>query len=217
MTPGRSAFMQDDLGLLFTVGMIALFFLMDALARRKHQRPPGEVDELESRRVREPAAGGAAQSEPVTGEAKSEWAYLRRVPEATESAGAEEDAPKPDVAEGQRAHGLPRPDGSVMVAPPAPGDESAAMLVDAEEEIRERGRRDLLAVSPTAPRLVDAPLAAVAPRGERSRPERTRRAARLRAILRADSETFRDAVLLKEILGRPLGSRPGPGGWQEPG
>ena len=209
--------MQNNLGLLFTVGMVALFFLMDALARRKHQRPRGEVDERESRQVREPAVGGAGPSEPVAWEAKSDWAYLGRVPEPTESAEAEEDPPKPDVAEGQRAHGLPMPDGSVMVAPPAPEDESATMLVHAGEEIRERGRRDLLAVPATTPRLVDAPLAAVAPRGERSRPERTRRAARLRAILRADSETRRDAVLFREILGRPLGSRPGPGGWQEPG
>ena len=210
--------MQDNLGLLFTVGMIALFFLMDALARRRQQRRRNEVDEPESRRVREPAAGGAEPSDPVARESESDWAYLRRFPEASESAGAEEGAPEPDVTEGPRARRLPQPDGSVVVAPPAPGDESAPMLELAEEEIRERGRRDLLAVPATAPRSVDAPLAAAAaPRAERSRPKRTRRVARLRAILRADSETLRDAVLFREILGRPLGSRPGPGGWQEPG
>ncbi len=209
--------MQDNLGLLFTVGVMALLFLMDVLARRKHQGRRDEVEEPESRRVREPAAGGAGPSEPVAWEAKSDWAYLRRVPEPSESAGAEEDAPEPDVAEGARARGLPQPDDSVVVAPPAPGDESAALPVHAEEEIRERGRRDLFAVPATAPRSVDAPLAAAAPRGERSRPKRTRRVVRLRAILRADSETLRDAVLFREILGRPLGSRPGPGGWQEPG
>ena len=208
--------MQDNLGLLFTVGMIALLFLMDALARRKHQRRRDEVDEPESQRVREPAVGSAESSEPVAWEAESDWAYLRRFPEASEPAGAEEGTPEPDVAEDSRARRLPQPDGSVVVAPPAPGDESAALPVLAEEEIRERGRRDLLAVPATAPRSVDAPPAAAAPRGERSRPERTRRAARLRAILRADSETLRDAVLFREILGRPLGSRPGPGGWQEP-
>ena len=86
----------------------------------------------------------------------------------------------------------------------------------AEEEIRERGRRDILAVPATVPPSVDAPMAAAASRGERSRPERTRRVARLRAIFRTDSETLRDAVLFREILGRPLGFRPGPGGWQEP-
>ena len=208
--------MQDNLGLLFTVGMIAILFLMDALARRERQHRRGEVDERESRRVREPAEGGAGPSEPVALEAESDWAYLRRFPEASESAGAEEDAPEPDVAESPRARRLPQPDGSVVVAPPPGGDESAPLLVFTEEEIRERGRRDILAVPATVPPSVDAPMAAAAPRGERSRPERTRRVARLRATLRTDSETLRDAVLFREILGRPLGFRPGPGGWQEP-
>ena len=70
--------MQDNLGLLFTVGMIALFFLMDALARRRQQRRRDEVDEPESPRVREPAVGSAEPSEPVAWEAKSDWADLRR-------------------------------------------------------------------------------------------------------------------------------------------
>jgi hypothetical protein len=208
--------MQDNLGLLFTVGMIAMLFLMDALARRERQHRRGEVDERESRRVREPAEGGAGPSEPVAWEAESDWSYLRRFPEASESAGAEEDAPEPDVAESPRARRLPQPDGSVVVAPPPGGDESAPLLVFTGEEIRERGRRDILAVPATVPPSVDAPMAAAAPRGERSRPERTRRVARLRATLRTDSETLRDAVLFREILGRPLGFRPGPGGWQEP-
>lgn len=209
--------MQDNLGLLFTVSMIGLFYLMDALARRGHQRRRSEVDERESRRVREPAEGGAGPSEPVAWEAESDWAYLRPFPEASESAGAEEDALEPDVAEGPRVHRLPQPDGPIVVVPPASGDESAPLLVLTEEEIRERGRRDILAVPATVPPSVDAPMVAAVPRGERSRPERARRVTRLRAILRTNSDTLRDAVLFREVLGRPLGFRPGPGGWQEPG
>jgi hypothetical protein len=173
--------MQDNLGMMFTVGMIALFFVMDVLARRRNK-----VDEPENQEVREPAAPGAEPSQPVARESESDSAYLRRFLEASESSGAEE-------------------------------GEAAPMLELAEEEIRKRGRHDLLAVPATAPRSVDAPLAtAAALRAERSRPARTRRAARLRAILHAESETLHDAVLFREILGRPLGSQLGPGGWQEP-
>ena len=142
--------MQDNQGLLFTVGMIALLFLMDALKRRRQQRRRNEVDEPESRQVREPAAGGAEPSDPVAWEAESDWAYLRRFPEASESAGAEEGAPEPDVAEGPRARRLPQPDGSVVVAPRAPGDESVPITAGASQShgggrstyVRLRGDRE---------------------------------------------------------------------------
>ena len=40
-------------------------------------------------------------------------------------------------------------------------------------------------------------------------------AAAVLAALRADAHGLRKAVLYREILGTPLGSRPGPGGWEE--
>ena len=41
-------------------------------------------------------------------------------------------------------------------------------------------------------------------------------AGELRKTLRGDAKALQKAVLYREILGRPIGSREGPGGWEEP-
>lgn len=89
------------------------------------------------------------------------------------------------------------------------------------EEIREKSRRDLTEV-PIA-QEVEEVSDAVHPRaGARKFPAAGRRrravgvAASLKSSLRADTESLQKAVLYREVLGRPLGSREGAGGWEEP-
>ena len=210
--------MQDNLGLLFTVGVMALLFLMDVLARRKHQGRRDEVEEPESRRVREPAAGGAGPSEPVAWEAKSDWAYLRRGPGTVRVGGSGGRTRRSRTSRKVRARaGFRSPTILSWSLPPPPGtsrprcpcmrrrrsaNEVAATSLPFPQPPHARWMRRW----PLRPRVANA----------QGRSER----AGSSGCGRSSAPTPRpsvDAVLFREILGRPLGSRPGPGGWQEPG
>lgn len=79
------------------------------------------------------------------------------------------------------------------------------------EQIREQSRRELTEVE-TAPDLVE-PVSTVPGRKRRVR---SGAAVELTATLRADRTALQKAILYREVLGRPLGSRPGSGGWEEP-
>lgn len=175
--------------LLYVVVMMAVLSLMDALARRQRRRRAEELDQAGAGDGRPATEEPPLEAEPAAGEWIAEGA-------------------------GGRPAAAPTPAGKPRAAEPPAAAEPP--LVAAAEELRERARRELLD-HPSAPPVGPAADAPVAGEGVRdSAPGRAARAARLRRAFAGDRTALRRAVLYREILGAPLGSRPRPGGWEEP-
>lgn len=195
---------------LFFLALMALLSIMDAIARRQRQR---QQEQMEDEPQAAPAEREAAA--PVSWEEESDWAYLQRSAEGPEEEDKEDEEvrepaavakhPVPEEPLRRPVNGVPR-DPTEEAAPP--------LLLAAAEEIRKRSRRYVIVVPVTPPLH---PTGAPAPIGAPRSPwPRKPRIDRLRTAFHADPGAARKAVVYREILGQPLGSRPRPGGWEEP-
>jgi hypothetical protein len=131
------------------------------------------------------------------------------------------DTPQPTAAAGRGTARSSAPRSSDARRDDFPERMRTTELGALAEEIREKGRRELSEIEIAAG--VEEVEDGVHPRaGARKFPGAKRRrratgvASTLAASLRGDAQALQKAVLYREVLGRPLGSRPGAGGWEEP-
>ena len=228
--------MSDFGSLLAWLGLMAVLSLMDAMARRKRrQQALGEGPEstrqepapAETSMMRERPRPARPQRAPLPSRSRApstrrpsepaelpppevtpEWAEVRRrleemgVVVAQETAGAPDESREPE-----------RPTSPPEAVPAPPPSSERPPLIVAAEAIRERRRREM--AEAVAPPIQSAGPAVPASAPVR-RPDRgvAVHGADLRALLRGDPDAVRRAVLYREVLGPPLGSRPTAGGWE---
>lgn len=213
---------------LAMVGAMIVLSLIDSFVRRQQRRQQMEQMEEEERRGGGVAMGRAEPEaiEPgrwIPPEEYELWEEeapehrqaprTRRTPEAREIPEPWEipeprDASRgPEEAARTREASGPRESRASRASPPT---EIAAEA----ERLRRESRRELETGAET-PRIeeVEAPKSAFPSTGRRRR--RKVQAPALRRAVGGDVQALQDAVLYREILGRPLGSRPGPGGWED--
>jgi hypothetical protein len=226
--------MTDFGQLVFFLVLMVVLSLMDALGRRARQR---QADEMERREHEEEAVtGGTSTVEDPAARARLDRqraARARAVRErrARERA-AREQAARERVAREQATRERASEERTIEVWVPPEGegetrviaepagerraiDEAPAPpLLAAAEELRAEGRRELQREPSFGPPAVTATPAP----SPRTRPRAAvARADRLRVVFRGDPSALRRAVLYREVLGEPVGSRRGPGGWEERG
>ena len=206
--------MEDGSGqsLLFLAVMVAWAVLsfLESQARKRQQRQ--RMEEMEQEEEAEASGGGTAvEVEPGRWEQDAPWEPPARW-EPPAPAPLPSPAPSPRAAE-------PAADS----APEAPELSPTQLSLEAER-LREESRRDVRRTDVAPPDATEdrsrgGRAARRAADVDRARPTgpAAPAAPALRQALRGDPHALRDAVLYREILGRPLGSRPGPGGWEEPG
>ena len=201
--------MNDSRQLLFFLAMMAVLSLMDAVSRRARRR---RIEEMEQE---EDEGGGhefGTEDPHVQLEVRIEEPDVRREPEPF---------PMPDEVWGpvdireELAAEIERRTAEETARHRAVEQATPPPLAAVAEELRERGRSELERAlgSPVLAPPEGGPLLSVA----RPRSRAVARAKRLRTLFRRDTAALRRAVLYREILGEPLGSRRDPGGWEDPG
>ena len=171
---------------LIFIVIFALFSFLDAQARRNRQEQRKQPAEGD-----DPRATPQHRPNSVHGELEEETISLE---DESEWAYLARVPLEDEIAQGDETWGEDPPAREAPVVTPVAAQERVPRDAPAREEVP--------AAAEALPRL----------RVTTSRPAR----AAVLTALRGDADALRKAVLYREILGKPLGSRPGLGGWEEP-